>query len=1108
MNATDPHPVADMSTQARHAYRAALLLAGVVATVLCLFYLAPPSGAWQLFVLVGADSALGVIAIASARLCRGGRSNLGAGVLIGSTLVAIVVNSALLGDLGVALGLAAPLATAAMALYLPQKWINRTMLAGVAAGALAGLLDLLELPGGVQTVVPAIQTFAPASIVVTVLIYVFLVARQFRSYSLPSKLIVAFLAVAIVPVGVLGFLNERAIREVLSSTANQALLAAAKQTAASIDAFIGANLDAIRAESQLPEWSEYLSLPIDQRSGSEIEKNVQGILRSLSGKSQHISSYSLIDRHGTNVADTRALDIGKDESDRDYFQAPLAFGQAVVSPVEFSPTTGEASLTFSSPLRDEAGKVIGVLRVRYRGEVLQGLVAENTGIAGEQSFGVLFDEKHIRLAHGAAPGYLFRPANHPTLEQGLAHALSQPYFVADEVDAGGQRNQAAVARLDAQPWLVAFFQPQAVSLAPVQEQTRNTVLAGLVIAGVMAGAAVGMGHVLAAPIARLTGVAQRVAAGDLTAQATVESADEVGLLATTFNTMTAQLRDLISSLEARVEARTGQLRAGADVGRAVASILEPDQLLREVVNLITDRFGFYYTAVFMLDETGTFAVLREASGEAGRIFKERGHKLEVGGQSMVGVAVAQRKPQIAPAQRVGQEAVRFANPLNSPDPLFSVPLLPDTRSQIALPLMVGDRVLGALDVQSTQAAAFDETGAAALQSMADQIAIALNNAEQFQRAEAQAKTQTDLLTAYLELTGQLDRAVLSDLIIRRAMQLLHADGAGIWLPVGDDEIELVEMISVGQSQVAGQRLAKGLGLFGTVFATGRALRVDDYAAWRAQFARSHAASIRDPRSNIQAAPFHAAIAVPMIWQGGTSGVLAVTHSQPGRTFSADDERIAQLFAAQAAAALVGATLLEQQRRTLEELDAINRQLTAEAWTREFDRLPGDAWRARFARSSAAPVEEAFLPEVELAVASMKPVAWSQRADQSVASPFQAAMAAPIVLRGEVIGALQVGEIGRPRPWSAEDLEFIQAVADQVAQAVENARLIEETRRAARRERALSESADKIRRNTDVERILHTAAEELARHLHAARVMVRLHSDGDAGKNSHTKNNVA
>ena len=527
------------------------------------------------------------------------------------------------------------------------------------------------------------------------------------------------------------------------------------------------------------------------------------------------------------------------------------------------------------------------------------------------------------------------------------------------------------------------------------------------------------------------------------------------------------LQEAHEELERRVDKRTAQLQASAEVGRAAASILDPDQLLREVVTLITNRFGFYYAAIFTLDEAGKFAVLREATGEAGRALKERGHKLEVGGQSMVGYVTAQRKPRIA--LNVGEEPIRFANPL-----------LPETRSdtkvrsRIALPLVVGDRALGALDVQSTQEAAFDEASAAVLQTLADQVAVALNNAEQFRRAERQASAQANLLKAALELAGQPNREALFDLITHRAMELFRADGASIWLPVGNDEIAPVAAINVGQTEMAGQRLRKGEGLSGKVFATGNALRIDNYRAWAGADG-----------------PFHAALCVPTTWRGQVTGVLAITASQPGTVFTADDERAAQLFAAQVASAIEGVQLLEQQQRTLNELDAVNRRLTGQAWAEQFQRLPAGAQHAQFVQGSLQPIEVDWLPEIELAVTAMKPVAWSQRQDQTLSSPFQAAMAAPIVLRGEVIGALQVGEASRPRAWSAEDLAFIQAVADQVALAVENARLIDETQRAAQREKTIADVADKIHRPIDLESILRTAVEEVSRITGAGEVSIQL-----------------
>ena len=103
----------------------------------------------------------------------------------------------------------------------------------------------------------------------------------------------------------------------------------------------------------------------------------------------------------------------------------------------------------------------------------------------------------------------------------------------------------------------------------------------------------------------------------------------------------------------------------------------------------------YYAAAFLVDDDNEFAVLVEATGKAGQMLKERGHRLEISGPSMVGTAIATRRPRIV--QDVDNETMRFANPL-----------LTETKSEVALPLIVGDQVIGALDVQSTRLAAFDE----------------------------------------------------------------------------------------------------------------------------------------------------------------------------------------------------------------------------------------------------------------------------------------------------------------------------------------------------------------------------------------------------------------
>jgi PAS domain S-box-containing protein len=165
-----------------------------------------------------------------------------------------------------------------------------------------------------------------------------------------------------------------------------------------------------------------------------------------------------------------------------------------------------------------------------------------------------------------------------------------------------------------------------------------------------------------------------------------------------------------------LERRSQHLQTAAEVSHAASSILDPETLIQQVVNLALERFDLYYAGLFLVDENREWAVLRAGTGEAGRKMLEQGHKLRVGGDSMVGQCVAKRHACIA--LDVGAEPVRFANPL-----------LPETRSELALPLVSRGETIGALTIQSTQEAAFSEEDIIVLQTMADQLANAIANAQ-------------------------------------------------------------------------------------------------------------------------------------------------------------------------------------------------------------------------------------------------------------------------------------------------------------------------------------------------------------------------------------------
>ena len=235
-----------------------------------------------------------------------------------------------------------------------------------------------------------------------------------------------------------------------------------------------------------------------------------------------------------------------------------------------------------------------------------------------------------------------------------------------------------------------------------------------------------LGRQLTIPLTELTRTVLKITEGNLNEKAVEPTSPrEAALLAKSFNSMSRKLAGLVYELEAQVterteklEKRASQMQAVSSVARAIASVQNLDTLLPDITKLVSNDFGFYHTGIFLLDEKMEFAVLRAANSEGGRRMLDRQHKLRLDSNSIVGFATSRREPRIA--LDVGTDAVYF----NNPD-------LPNTRSEMALPLLVGTQVIGALDVQSTNPNAFTEDDIAILSTLADQIAIAIENARLF-----------------------------------------------------------------------------------------------------------------------------------------------------------------------------------------------------------------------------------------------------------------------------------------------------------------------------------------------------------------------------------------
>ncbi len=197
------------------------------------------------------------------------------------------------------------------------------------------------------------------------------------------------------------------------------------------------------------------------------------------------------------------------------------------------------------------------------------------------------------------------------------------------------------------------------------------------------------------------------------------------------------LSDERKNLENKVLERTLQLRKVNEIGRTINAILDPNELLPRAAHIIESEFECYYTAFFLIDPSRQWAELKAATGEAGRVLRENRHHLDINGKSTIGIAIRTKQGRIV--QEDKNEPVRFDNPL-----------LPYTRSQIALPLIIGDRVIGALEMHSTKENAFSAQDMDAYQNMANEIAISLENSRLYQEAQQSLSEMRATQRQYLQ----------------------------------------------------------------------------------------------------------------------------------------------------------------------------------------------------------------------------------------------------------------------------------------------------------------------------------------------------------------------
>jgi GAF domain-containing protein/HAMP domain-containing protein len=407
--------------------------------------------------------------------------------------------------------------------------------------------------------------------------------------------------------------------------------------------------------------------------------------------------------------------------------------------------------TAAAPVFDKQNELIGVVGFDVTLTGMKSAIEDREFLPGSYSFLIDDTGRAIALPEQGYQDILGRPPNAEEFGTDLTHVNTAFEPIIQSMLAGA--SQFTTIDIEGKELFIAYAPMESAnwSLASVVETneivnslstlgksmdltTRSLILRRIIpISGLVFVVIILLGLILTdqmvAPIQKLAAATKEITSGNWEVNLPATRNDEIGSLAGSFRKMIEQLHELVSQLEQRVTERTKeleqravQLQAAADVGHAAVSLRNLDDLLGQVTQLISERFGFYHIGIFLLDEASEFAILRAANSPGGYQMLTHGHKLRIGHQGIVGYVTGKKKPRIA--LDVGEDAVHFQNPY-----------LPETRSEMALPLIAGGDLLGVIDVQSKVPSAFHQDDIEVLQVLANQIAIAIQNAQLFQNLQ-------------------------------------------------------------------------------------------------------------------------------------------------------------------------------------------------------------------------------------------------------------------------------------------------------------------------------------------------------------------------------------
>jgi len=593
-----------------------------------------------------------------------------------------------------------------------------------------------------------------------------------RNRSLRTRLLSMSIALVLIPVLITGAIATLISSQGLQNEIYDQLESVATLKDNQIHTWLQSlqtNLDLVVAA---PDSLKNISTLVTNPDSEDVNPTqVRNTLTGYKERSGYFTEIFIMDLDGRVVISTDENQEGKILKTQSFFHEGLLASN--ITPPSYELSLKNYSIVVSQPLLSRSGRVIGVLAGRANLDALNEIMIQRAGL-GETGETYVVNSNNAVLTSLRFEEITLGQTYINT--QGVANVVQQK--TNGSATYPDYRDITVVGVYHWIPELqiaVLAEQDESEALASVNRLLQVTF--GLIIVTVLIAtlAAYLITQSITSPISKLAQAAQEISRGNLEQKVEIVQQDEIGVLANSFNLMTSQLRELISGLEGRVADRTKALSTVAEIATATSTILETDTLLTQVVELTKERFKLYHAHIYLLNEEGDTLVLTSGAGEAGRQMVAEKRSIAINReQSLVARAAREKK------------GVTVNDVTQTPD-FLPHPLLPDTHAELAVPMMVGDVVIGVFDVQSEIVGRFTDADIAIQTTLASQVATALQNARSFSKAQS-ALSQSERLFEtsrrlteaknLQELTAAAVESIKIPVVNRAIMGVLNYDTEG------------------------------------------------------------------------------------------------------------------------------------------------------------------------------------------------------------------------------------------------------------------------------------------------------------------------------------------